>query len=387
MADTPALLKQAQDNNARFYIQFGGQGAPWYKELAKFYKEPAFQKFFDAALAAVEEERPRVEGSVGLPHGIDVKGWLEDDSTIPSEDYLGCAAVSIAMIQMTQLVHVENLLQNGFSMNDLMANTLGTTGHSQGLIPASLMALTLSGDDYYAAVNKYMKYLLYLGVSAQKAFPFFDPTDEEVAQSESLGGKTPSPMVAVLGLDHAEVEKMVLEVNGGLDADKQIYVSLYNSPTNRILSSHRSSLIAFHEKYKADIDEKKFKFVYLRTTCPFHCKLMEPVRDIFIPEVQRIEFKYSGDELKVPVYSFFDGEDLRAQKDNLPVKMFEDMAINTLYWDKSMKPAVDDSKVTHILDFGPGKTSQRLSADTLKELGRELPVLGAAIPKDLKEIL
>ncbi|MEQ9366833.1 MAG: ACP S-malonyltransferase [Leptospirales bacterium] len=387
MSETAAILKQAQAGNAHFYVQFGGQGAPWYKELAKYYKEPAFQKFFDAALSAIDEERPRVEGSVGLPHGIDARAWLEDDSKIPSEEYLGCAAVSIAMIQMAQLAHLENLLQNGFPMNDLVANLAGTTGHSQGLIPASLVALNRTGDEYYAAVKKYMKYLLYLGVSAQKAFPHFEATAEENAKSEALGGKAPSPMVAVLGLDHDAIQKMVDEVNTGLPADQKIYISLYNSPTNRILSSYRGSLIAFHEKFKADIDEKKFKFVYLRTTCPFHCKLMEPVREFFLPEIERIGFDYKGEELKVPVYSFYDQANLQEAGAKLPVKMFEDMAINPLYWDKSMAPAVADKKVTHILDFGPGKTSQRLSADTLKELGREIPVLGAAIPKDLKEIL
>lgn len=387
MSQTAAILKQAQAGNAHFYVQFGGQGAPWYKELAKYYTEPAFKKFFDAALSAIDEERPRVEGSVGLPHGIDARGWLEDESKIPSEDYLGCAAVSIAMIQMAQLAHLENLLQNGFPMADLVAHLAGTTGHSQGLIPASLVALNLSGDDYYAAVNKYMKYLLYLGVSAQKAFPFFDAMPEENEKSEALGGKAPSPMVAVLGLDHATIQKMVDEVNAGLPADQKIYISLYNSPTNRILSSYRSSLIAFHEKFKADVDEKKIKYVYLRTTCPFHCKLMEPVREFFIPEIERINFKYSGGDLKVPVYSFYDQVNLQTVGATLPVKMFEDMAINPLYWEKSMAPAVADAKITHILDFGPGKTSQRLSADTLKELGREIPVLGAAIPKDLKEIL
>ena len=114
---------------------------------------------------------------------------------------------------------------------------------------------------------------------------------------------------------------------------------------------------------------------------------MEPVREFFIPEIERINFKYSGGDLKVPVYSFYDQVNLQTVGATLPVKMFEDMAINPLYWEKSMAPAVADAKITHILDFGPGKTSQRLSADTLKELGREIPVLGAAIPKDLKEIL
>ncbi|MCB1309712.1 MAG: ACP S-malonyltransferase [Leptospiraceae bacterium] len=383
----PALLQQAEAGSARLYLQFGGQGAPWYKELSKYYAEPAFKKFFDAALNAIDEERPRVEGTVGLPHGIDARGWLEDESKIPSEDYLGCAAVSIPMIQMTQLAHVENLIQNEFPLSEMIKYSIGATGHSQGLIPACLMAMNRSGDDYYEAVAKYVKYLLNLGVSAQKAYPQFDPTTDEIAESESLGGTAPAPMVAVLGEDHAGMERRVQEINSELGDDKKIYISLYNTPANRILSSHRSSLVAFHKKYKQDIDEKKLKFVYLRTTCPFHCAMMEPVREIFEPEIKRIGFDYKGSDLQIPVYSFYDKADMKTAGADLPIKMYVDMAIQTLYWDKSMQPVADNKDITHILDFGPGKTSQRLSMETLAALGSETPVLAAAVPKDLKSIL
>jgi len=381
------VYQTAQAGNARFYIQFGGQGAPWYKELKSFYDDSNFKKFFDAALGAIDEERPNAEGTVGLPHGIDARGWLDDESKIPSEEYLGCAAVSIPMIQAAQLAHFENLVVKGFERKNFAEFSLGATGHSQGVIPAALLSMGLEGDDYYEGVRKFMKYLLYLGVSAQKAFPEFDPTEDEVKESEELGGKTPTPMVAVLGLSHDEVQKMVDEVNGGLDSDKQIYISLYNSPSNRILSSHRSSLIAFHRKYKERIDNKEFKFVYLRTTCPFHSALMEPVRQHFEPEIKRIGFDYEGDQLKLPVWSFFDQQNMQQEGESLPIKMYVDMAIHPLYWSKAMAPVEENDKITHILDFGPGKTSQRLSTDTLAEMSRQVPVLGAAIPKDLKTIV
>lgn len=381
------ILKQAESGQARFFIQFGGQGAPWFKELSKYYNEPAMKKFFDVALAAVDEERPRVDGTVGLPLGIDVKSWLADETKLPAEEYQGCAAVSIPMIQMTQLAHLENLVQAGFPRKKLVEYSLGASGHSQGLIPACLVAMDRDGDAYYEAVAKYMKYLLYLGVSAQKAFPHFEATAEENKLSEELGGKSPSPMVAVLGETHDAIQKLVDEVNAGLPADQKIYISLYNSPSNRILSSFRSSLIAFHKKVKPLVDEKKLKYVYLRTTCPFHSQLMTPVKEHFEPEIKRIGFDYKGEDLKLPVYSFFDKKDLRTEGANLPIKMYVDMAINPLYWQKSMEPVVENKKITHIIDFGPGKTSQRLSADTLGEMGSETPVLAVAVPKEFKEII
>ncbi|MCB1323588.1 MAG: ACP S-malonyltransferase [Spirochaetales bacterium] len=380
------LLGEAKAGKAKLFLQFGGQGAPWYKELSKYYSEPAFGRFFDAALNAIDEERSRVEGSVGLPYGLDARAWLDDESKIPSEEYLGCAAVSIPMIQMTQLAHLENLLNSGLKLSELVSYSLGASGHSQGLIPAGLVALNKSGDDYYEAVARFMKYLLYLGVSAQKAFPHFAPAPEETARSEKLGAGAPSPMVAVLGEDHGFIENLVKETNQSLPADQQIYISLYNTPANRILSSFRASLVTFHEKHAAVLQEKGIKFVYLRTTCPFHSAHMEPIREIFEPEIKHVGFDYSGNDLTIPVYSFFDGTDLKQTGAGMPQRMYVDMAINTLYWDRSMKVVAQNKSITHVLDFGPGKTSQRLSTDTLKGLNCETPVLAAAVPKDLKTI-
>lgn len=380
-----SLLNDAKAGNAKLYLQFGGQGAPWYKELVKYYQEGNMKTFFDAAIAAIDEERPVVEGTIGLPHGINIRSWLDDESTIPSEEYLSCAAVSIPMIEMTQLAHYEKLIQSGISRAELVTAAAGTSGHSQGLIPATLSAMGIEGEDYYAEMKKYIKYLLYLGVRCQEVYTEFEASPEEKSEAEELGSANPSPMVAVLGEEHEFIEGLVKETNANLPAEKQIYISLYNTPNNRILSSFRSSLIAFHRQHKAVLDEKKIKFVYLRTTCPFHSPLLEAIKAPIEEDIQRIGFSYTGSELKVPVYSFYDGKNLQDESE-IAIKLYQDMALNTLYWKKSMVPVVNDNSITHILDFGPGKTSQRLSQETLQAENCSTPVLAVAFPKDLKAI-
>jgi malonyl CoA-acyl carrier protein transacylase len=113
---------------------------------------------------------------------------------------------------------------------------------------------------------------------------------------------------------------------------------------------------------------------------------MDPIRPLFEADIKRIGFSYPGSALKVPVYSFYDGRNLQGDAD-IAIGMYLDMAINPLYWDKSMKPVADSSKITTIVDFGPGKTSQRLSEDTLQGLGVEKKVLACAVPKDLEALL
>ena len=382
------MMADAKAGRAKFYLQFGGQGAPWYRELLAHYNgEPDVRRVIDVGLLAIEEERSRVEGTVGLPHGFNARAWLDSEANLPEEEYLGCAAVSIPMIQLTQLAHFEALSRAGFARAELPSVSGGLTGHSQGLIPASLAAMGLEGDGYLEAVSKYMKYLLYLGTRAQEAFPLFEASPEEVERNVALGAKgSPTPMVAFLGTDIATVKKMVADANSGLPKDQQIYVSLENSPSNTILSSYRASLLHFHEMHRDAMEAQKMKYVYIRTTCPFHSPLMEKVREPFEKDIARIGFTYPGSALKVPVYSFFDGRNMQLDPE-LAIKMYVDMAIHPLFWEKSIAPAARMPGLTHVIDFGPGKASQRLTQDTLAALGKELPVLSASVPRDLKTLI
>ena len=188
-----------------------------------------------------------------------------------------------------------------------------------------------------------------------------------------------------LGSDHATVAKMVEQVNAELPAERQIYISLYNSPSNRILSSYRSSLLAFQEKYHEKISQKEIKFIYLQTTAPFHCPLMKPILELMSDEIQHIGFQIDAAQIKRPVFSFYDQKNYQELKsDDIPLRLCRDFMLHTMHWDKALQPAAHDDTVTHILDFGPAKTSQRLSVDTLAGMNVTKPVIALAIPKDQK---
>ena len=189
------LIKKAEIGQARFYLQFGGQGTPWFQELLRYYHNPDFKTFFETILQALEEEAHRVEGTVGLAQGLDLRAWLKEQESIPSEKYLSYAAVSLPLVQAAQLAHYENLRLQGFSHQDFINWSLGSTGHSQGIIAAAFVALALDGQAYYETLAQFMKYQLYLGVSAQKIYPYLEPGPEELAESEALGEKNPGPMV------------------------------------------------------------------------------------------------------------------------------------------------------------------------------------------------
>ena len=377
------LLEAANAGQAKFFLQFGGQGAPYLKEMQKLYTEASMKPYFEIVVSAIEAAAKMVEGTVAHPEKVDFRKWLTEPDSSPADDAMSIAGISLGLIEATQFAHYEYLHQQGFDRKEMLKHTVAASGHSHGLIAASFTALGLEGQAYNDALYKYIQYLFLMGVRAQEVFPHIHATAEENAKSEALGAKGPAPMVAVLGESHATIESWVKEFNG---AAKKIFVSLYNTPNNRILSGARADLIAFHERYKAEFEAKQIKYVYLRSTCPFHCELMTPILEKFKPDLAKIGFDYKGADLKFPVYSFWDGANLQNAPE-LGMRMTDDLMVKTLYWDKSMMPVKNDKSITAILDFGPGKTSQRLSMDTLAGLGHEVPVYAIAFAKDLKTVL
>lgn len=377
------LLDAARAGQARFFLQFGGQGAPYLKEMQKLYAEASMKPYFDVAVSAIEAAAKMVEGTTAHPEKVDFRRWLTEPDHAPSDDAMSIAGLSLGLIQATQFAHFEYLHRQGFDRAEMLKHTVAASGHSQGLIAASFAALALEGQAYYDAIYKYIQYLFLMGVRAQEVFPHIHATADETAKSEALGAKGPAPMVAVLGESHATIEAWVKEFNG---AAKKLFISLYNTPNNRILSGARGDLIAFHERYKGELEARQIKYVYLRSTCPFHCELMIPILEKFKPDLAKIGFDFKGSDLRFPVYSFWNGDNLQNEND-LGMRMTDDLMVKTLYWEKSLLPVKNDASIHAILDFGPGKTSQRLSMDTLAALGHEVPVYAIAFAKDLKSVL
>jgi malonyl CoA-acyl carrier protein transacylase len=191
-------------------------------------------------------------------------------------------------------------------------------------------------------------------------------------------------MAACIGGDLEILRQLVAETNTTLPAHQAILISLYNSPNNRILTSYRTSLIAFHTMHRAKLAELKILFVYLKTSCPFHSAYMDQVRKPFVDDMNYIDFHYKGSKMLRPVYSFLDGRDMRGDED-LQATMFVDMAIMPLYWNKVVAPMLNET-VTHVIDFGPGKTSQRFTQDTLAQAGSSKPVIPVAVPREAKKL-
>ncbi|MDF3820813.1 ACP S-malonyltransferase [Leptospira sp. 96542] len=383
------LLTGFLQNSQKFFLQFGGQGSPYLKELAKLYAEPELKEFFETSFKTTNEIAARDGKHPLLNEGFDFKSWIENPDGAPSEDYLARAPISVPGIFMTQIANYVLVSKRGYPTADLIKATGGVSGHSQGVIASALVALGKDGNDFLKAYSDFLKFVFYLGFNGQKSYPDFSIAADVASGNEANGDKNPAPMVAVIGYTKDELEDRVKQTNSslGLTGQNQVFISLYNTPDSMILSALPASLLAFRSKWKTEMDEKKCKFVYLKTTAPFHCPFMESSLPNFIKDdADAVPFPYTGADLKVPVYSIFDGHNL--QKDgNLRDLLFKMVLIEPLYWDLAIAPVLGDNNIQTIIDFGPSVVSQRLTGGHLKAKNIEKQSLCASSAKELKVIL
>ena len=377
-----------QFSNSKIFIQFGGQGSSYFQEIYKLYKtRPELSRFFSTIFKAIDEELESdfIKGSGSLPEGLDLNGWLMSGNP-PEEKYLQSGPVSLPLIGATQLANLFLLFHHGFSIRDLKENIHGITGHSQGLLSAVFAALASDEKDLYLNLSIFIKYLLYLGVCSQKCYGAFKIDEITEKKILKMGEKDISPMVAFIGPNSRLLNEMVDEFNKRLSPEDIIYISLYNTDHASVLSARPLSLLKFKEKYLEKIDANNWKFVFLKTSAPFHSPYLEKSLDDMKEHIQRIGFSFSGDDLLVPVFSISDGRNLQHDEE-LAINLYKEMVIQTQYWKNAINSLLNDTSISYVLDFGPGKISARLTGEYLKDASTTPDILCMSIPNDLNKII
>lgn len=382
--ESPAILQKAMDGKTRFFIQFGGQGGSWLPELAKYYQDERFGNFFENAFRILHEELERLPETAILPDGFELEKWLQDESSLPSEEYSEITPISMPMIQLTQLAHLENLVLSGYSREDLIRYASGSSGHSQGLFTATLLALGLDEKEFQKGIEIYTRYLFRLGVKSQMEYPVLKAMEEDLNRSEELNLGTPAPMAAIRGGDHDSVVESVEEFNSSRKPGAHIYIGLVNHGTNRIVSAPRSVLLDYYSTWGKFLEERDLSFIFLHTSCPFHSPYMEGLKTVFPAVIRELGYNFTGKDLKIPVYSFTDGANLQSTE-NLADRLYEEMTIQQLDWGKALSLLQKEQDLT-ILDFGPGRVSQKLTQDWMVQNELSHEIYAASYVKDLRKL-
>ncbi len=226
-------------------------------------------------------------------------------------------------------------------------------GHSIGEYAALVMAETLKFSDAIKAVRK-------RGEEMQKAVPVGDGS-----------------MLAVLGLDDQQVEKLVawaLEKSGLFP----IECANFNSPGQVVLSGSSKALAWLSENMTKDIfpePPRRLKAIPLKVSAPFHCSMMMPAQNAMKEFFETIDFN----DAKVPVVQNTTAQ-AESKADVLKDNLTKQISASVL-WTQSIN-WMQEQGVGNYIELGHGKVLAGLN----KKINPAIKTINVSNLEDLNEV-
>lgn len=381
------LMDHARQKQQKIFLQFGGQGTTYLRELTTLYRDyPELQPFFESVFNTLDEGLRYLKPQKSiLPAGFDLKGWL-DGQAVPDSSYLGICTVALSGVHITQSAYYHLLTLHGHEPNLLLPEISGMTGHSMGFHSAHLAALGLTGDAYFKALRKFILFVLIGGYRCQEVFPIRDLPESLLEASRQYDQEPPSPMASILGLNRPELQEWVTAFNQRKPDAHPLYISLVNTHESIVLCGYQEDLVAFRAAYYHEMERRETKWTYLEVSAPFHSRILKPAWDAFKKDQEFIQFYYRGSDIKVPVYSTESGQSIESIHD-LYQFSFDLMTAAPLSWPASIETILTDEDIGLVADFGPGRFSRSFTKKLLEERRPSLEVVSTANRKTLKQFL
>lgn len=261
-----ALFRAAEDKQADIKAIFGGQGntEDYFDELVEIYNIygeliiDVFQLLSDTLLNL---SRTHKDAKKVFFKGLNVMEWIKNSDATPDIDYLISAPVSVPLIGFIQFAHFAAVAKVlGKTPGDLKAYFSGTTGHSQGLITAMVIAASDSWESFNQEVVKGITLLFYIGLYSQREYPFTSLAPSILEDSVAEGEGKPSPMLSVRDLTKEQLESFIDATNKHLPKEKHINISLINGGRNMVVTGPPQSLYGLNltlRKAKAPSDSTR----------------------------------------------------------------------------------------------------------------------------------
>ncbi|KAI9878043.1 MAG: hypothetical protein M1830_002094 [Pleopsidium flavum] len=366
-----ALFKASQSGVASLCAIFGGQGSVnpnCVRELRDLYTT------YGVLLEdLIEVAASTLNGLVSLPNtteyydnsGFDLKKWLVDPESAPSQGYIATAPISFPVIGLISLSHYcitcKTLKKSPGEVRDSLR---GVTGHSQGIIAAAAVARSESWETFFDSTRLAMEMLFWIGFESHHATPASSLSTAATKDSEDAGEGQPSSMLSVRGLDQVSVKRVIQEINSHFEVGDRVYLALVNSRDNVVVAGPPKTLRGLSlrlRKLKASdgLDQSKIPFKqrkpvvyhqFLPISAAFHSPYLDEAAVRVLDALKSRSFR--GYDLGIALYHTRTGEDLRQYGSGDVMESLVRMITSEMVdWPK----ACLKSNVSHLLDFGPGR--------------------------------
>ena len=366
-----ALFKASTLGATSMCAIFGGQGSintNCLKELRDLYT--TYGAFLEdiiniaastvKALASLPSTASYYEDS-----GFDLKKWLLQPSSAPSQERIAAAPMSFPIIGLISLSHYCITCHvAGKSPGEMRATLQGVTGHSQGIVAAAVVARSESWETFLDSTQIAMEMLFWIGFESHHATPTSLISATAIRDSEESKEGRPSSMLSVRGLDLPSVRRLIQEINTHLSREDQIYLALINSRDSVVVAGPPKSLrglcLRLRKLRASDgLDQSRVPFPqrkpiinhqFLPISAAFHTPYLDDAAARVITALKSRSLK--GHDFGIPVFHTGNGEDLRLYgSGDVKESLIRMITSETVDWPKTCM----SFNVSHLLDFGPGR--------------------------------
>ncbi|QER41794.1 ACP S-malonyltransferase [Thermodesulfobacterium sp. TA1] len=166
---------------------------------------------------------------------------------------------------------------------------------------------------------------------------------------QEAGGKTPSGMYAIIGLEKNEVENLINQVEG------LVVVANFNSPKQLVISGELKAIEEVAQKVKA----LGGKAVKLKVSAGFHSPFMKEAEEKLAPFLENL----SWEDPKIPVVSNVSGK-IETEAERLKTLMKSQMT-SSVRWTDCVQCMYQNGGRTFV-ELGPKKVLCNLITQTLE---------------------
>ncbi|MBT6611724.1 MAG: ACP S-malonyltransferase [Deltaproteobacteria bacterium] len=364
----------SQEGKPKIFIQFAGQGMKYMDELRRLHQmSPNIQPFVQKAAAAIQRELSEYNDSETgfFTQGLDVMRWIEYPDETPDAAYMLSSPLSHPLIYLCQIATYISVLEDGLDPDWLLAHTHSATGFSTGIVAAVIVAMGLPLPELREVALKGQAMFFWQGVRCQQSISRFGINPKLETAKLDVGDGSPSCMASINNITRQQLDELCSAFS-----DYGIAHPAYElMPDRWIVAGLPDNLIVFSHFIREK--NRDFAWKFIPSTIAAHCPFLNYALQTSPQDAKRTGLSLSGSQLKIPVWSNDTGANLGDSSD-IVWDVMQAYFTRTALWRKQIAPLVEQSGITHVLDFGPGAGVASLTESYL--VGTETQVIRCTIP-------
>ncbi|ORX65709.1 hypothetical protein DL89DRAFT_286800 [Linderina pennispora] len=378
----PALFT---DGKAKLVAMFGGQDGmnDYFEEgaLVLHTFHTVLHEFVNEISGFVRRTSCDKRLAAVYKYPLDMVRWITLPDTRPPAQYLSRTPVSIVTVAVVQLMHLMVLYKTlRLSPGELSRSFKGAIGHCQGLVFATLFASLTDEQSFYDSSKKALGILMVAAAKNQMCTPQDTLNSDSFAEYIYREG-TPSPMVAVRGINRPTIDALIARFNQHSTRPTDcVFLAIINSHDSFVVTGRTTVVFQFMKMVRAsyahpDEDQSDIPPSLRRPVAPQgflninivgHCELLQESANWVYPVIVDEGWGIAASDLNIAVYTGADAHDLRSET-NATRTIVDELCIRLINWPASVS-SVD---ATHFVDFSTGGFSvfSRLTHSVIHDKG------------------